>query len=204
MNKTLKQIFNDPIETLLDDEMAYLSKKYIHDLKSKNIDTRYRVRINIAQNYNNRNLLQDKDAELVNSPLFINVMEKNNYEEGIKILDNYLNNIDYALKYIEEMIKIDNEDIEIEKFLRKLENQHGKKWLINLLLKIKPHDKLTFINCFAILKYIGNINDFKKHFNLWLEQYNSKNFDRGVDVYKICEDYINEIINYFPYLPQCK
>jgi len=208
--KHLYQIFQDPIETLLLSEMTSSSKTdYIKNSKSKKENTRLQNRIFLVRYYQENNLLSDEDQEIVELRLFDKIIKENGYEEGIQILNNYLNNDLFAIEYLEQIIQLDDdyyEDVtDTEKFLSRLEKKHDRKFVIDLLLQMKTQNKLSnFTQHLTILKYIGNVNQFRQHLKMWLDKYYETKFDRGMDVYSTGKDYINQIVKYFGHLPECE
>lgn len=211
----LYTIFNGNIEDLLSpfQDNKNLIKYYRDEEKSKYIKDRKRNRIDIAQNYNKQNLLSTQDSDLVSNPVFYEIMNDNTYDKGIEILNNYLYNSDYALEYMEHLLQYNDiyeqGNPKIDDFLSKLEKEKGRKWVVDMLLQIKPEDvnedkKLHYIKCFCVLKYIGNVNDFRDHFNKWLNRYNQIQIGKRTDVITICNAYINKCVEYFPYIPECK
>jgi len=204
MNKTLYQIFHDKIETLL----------YILDIEKDKyfyIENSLSCRIDLVKKYLELKLLSDKDIEYLNSPFFYNSLLNKGYASTISTLDLYLNNIKYELKYIKSLIYNYNDHDEIERFLLKIEKRESKKYVIDLLSQIEPSDvnenkDLDFIDCFTVLKYIGNNNDLKKQFKIRINSFIFRlmNPHLRFDIYDICEDYINTVLEYFTYVPECE
>lgn len=115
-----------------------------------------------------------------------------------------------AALYIQEVIiwdrVYDDNMSEFDDLLHELVIKHSRVWIIDVLLSIKPEDineyenEPNYLQFFSVLKYIGNVEQFREKFTTWI---NDSNFERGMKYEPILNDFIQEIAKYMPYIPEC-
>ena len=133
------------------------------------------------------------------------------YDEGVEILKGYRDDSELAKLYIQEVIiwkgGVYDETEDLDNLFKELENKHSKEWLIDILLSIEPEDvnedsDLEYIDSLSVLKYIGNVDQFRDKFTRWLNTYES-GFNRGTKVEDVLKEYMTMVAKYLSFIPEC-
>ncbi len=211
MKFTLYEIFHNDLEGLLE-HLPSQDISEIRGMDNKSITDKRDIRIRLALKYHHKKLIDDIDLTIVEDPYFFRIMLHYNFEEGVRILKDYRNDPKLAAEYIKQVaiwggIYDDNMD-EFDELLHELEMKHSRIWVIDVLLTINPEDvneyeDLDYVNSFSVLKYIGNVDQFRDKFTRWFNNYNDSNFDRGMKYEPVLKDYLIEVAKYMPYIPEC-
>lgn len=226
MLHTLENIFTKKLSDL---DLPRIQTEQFKPKSNATLHEKILMKVKLAEFLNDYNLLSEEESKIVKMSNFQQVMVTNPYKRAIKYLQKYKEpflefseNVhvpdDYPLEfrnnktmtsvYVSTKVDHDYNGDLLNELLFYLEKANSREWVVDMLLLIEPKyanddEKLTFVDDFTVLKYIGTTEEFRDHFTYWLNLYEDSNFEKGMDYTQVLKDFITEVAKYIPHIPEC-